>query len=186
MTKSTLQKRIQAIRLVALDVDGVLTDGSIIWTGSGEEIKVFNVHDGAGIKYLERAGIQTAILSGRRAKPVTVRAKELGIRHVLQGFKFKMQGLEKLVNRAKVSPREICYVGDDLPDLPVMHEVGLAIAVPNARPEVRRAAHWVTRTRGGHGAVREVAEKILRGQKLWGRIIARYGLKGRGAAEGAL
>ena len=184
MTKQTLDQRIRAIRLVAFDVDGVLTDGSIIWTGSGEEIKVFDAHDGAGIKYLERAGIKTAILSARQSKPVTLRAKELGIRYVLQGYKLKVPGLEELVNRSKVPPHEICYVGDDLADIPVMREVGLAVAVANARPEVKRKAQWVTRASGGRGAVREIAEKILRSQKLWGRIVARYGLKGRGGAAG--
>ena len=175
------------MRLVAFDCDGVLTDGSIIVTDAGDELKVFNAQDGAGIKYLQRAGIQTAILSGRRTQAVEHRAKGLGIQFVLQGFTHKMEGLETLVNRSKVPPHEICYVGDDLPDIPVMREVGLAVAVPNARPEVKQAAHLVTRARGGRGAAREIAERILKGRRLWGRIVARYGLRGAGGSgEGAL
>ena len=184
MKRSDLNARIRRIRLVAFDVDGVLTDGSILLSAGGSEIKVFNVQDGVGIKYLERAGIRTAILSGRRSRAVDRRAAELGIRIVLQGYKRKIEGLKKLVEKSRVTLKEICFVGDDLPDIPVMGEVGLAVAVPDARPEVRRLAHWVTRCLGGCGAAREVAEKILKGQGKWGGIIARYGLSARGRAAG--
>jgi len=176
VNRAEISSRMRRVRLVALDVDGVLTDGSILVADDGREVKVFNAHDGAGVKYLERAGIRTAILSGRRVPAVAHRARDLGIRYVLQGFKFKMQGLERLVRRSGVAPEEMCYVGDDLPDIPVMRKVGLAVAVADARPEVRRAAHWVTRAPGGRGAVREIAERVLKAQRKWRGIILRYGL----------
>ena len=183
MKQISLNTRIKRIKLVAFDVDGVLTDGTFGITSRGGEIKFFNVHDGAGVKYLERAGIRSAILSGRSAKAVVHRARELGIRYVLQGFKFKLDGLEKLLYQAKVTSGEICFVGDDLPDIPVMRKVGLAVAVANARPEVRRIAHWTTRAAGGRGAAREVAEKILKTQGKWAGIIARYGLTTRSGSK---
>ena len=176
MKRSSLNARIRRIRLVVLDVDGVLTDGSIRLTDSGREIKVFHAHDGTGIKYLERAGIRTAVLSGRTSEAVNHRARELGIRYVLQGYKRKLDGWKILLRRCRVRPEEVCCVGDDLPDIPVMAHAGLAVAVANARPEVRAVAHWVTTVSGGHGAVREVAEKILNAQGKWGAIIARYDL----------
>ena len=157
-------------------MDGVLTDGSILLMPDGREIKCFNVADGTGIKYLERAGIVTAILSGRSAKAVNHRARELGIRYVLQGYKRKLDGLARLARRAGIPPERMCFVGDDLPDIPVMRKVAFAVAVADARPEVIRAAHWVTRARGGRGAAREVAEKILKAQGKWRGIIARYEL----------
>jgi len=170
--------------MVVLDVDGVLTDGVIRVGADGEEIKSFHAHDGAGIKYLIRAGIPVAILSGRRAKAVARRARELGIKPVLQGYKFKIDGLKKLTQATGIAANAMCYVGDDLPDIPVMRAVGLGVGVSDARPEVLRAADYVTLACGGRGAVRELAEKILKAQKKWGRIVARYGLKGAGSAAG--
>ena len=168
--------RIRRVKLVVFDVDGVLTDGAILVMPDGREIKSFNVLDGVGIKYLERAGIVTAILSGRTAKAVNHRARELGIRHVLQGYKRKLDGLARLARRARIPPERMCFVGDDLPDIPVMRKVALAVAVAGARPEVIRAAHWVTRAGGGAGAAREIAEKILKAQGKWRGVTARYGL----------
>ena len=184
MKRPTLATRMKRIRLVAFDCDGVLTDGTIRITSTGREIKSFSVLDGTGIKWLQRAGLQTAILSGRKSRAVTLRAGELGIRHVLQGVKLKTNGLRTLLARSKVAPEEICFVGDDLPDIPVMRRVGLAVAVADARPEVRRIAHWTTRAKGGRGAVREVAEKILKLQSKWGALVARYGLRYRGRLAG--
>jgi 3-deoxy-D-manno-octulosonate 8-phosphate phosphatase (KDO 8-P phosphatase) len=171
-----LEDRIRRVKLVAFDADGVLTDGTIYLMPDGRELKAFNALDGTGIKYLERAGIVTAVLSGRRSAAVNRRAREVGTRYVLQGYKRKLAGLAKLARRAKVPPERMCYVGDDLPDIPVMRKVGFAVAVAGARPEVIRAAHWVTERGGGRGAAREVAEKILKAQGKWRSIIARYGL----------
>ena len=176
MTRLALSSRLKRVKLVVLDVDGVLTDGTFGVTDSGSEIKFFHAHDGAGIKYLQRADIRVALLSGRSARAVTHRAKELRIRYVFQGYKYKLEGIEKLVYRAGVTLDQVCFVGDDLPDIPVMNRVGLAVAVANARPEALKIAHYVTRVGGGRGAVREVCEKILKAQGKWDKMIARYGL----------
>jgi 3-deoxy-D-manno-octulosonate 8-phosphate phosphatase (KDO 8-P phosphatase) len=174
--RDNLGERVRRVRLVVFDVDGVLTDGTIWLMPDGREMKAFNALDGTGIKYLERAGIATAILSGRRSGAVNHRAREVGMRYVLQGYKRNLAGLTKLARLAKVPPERMCFVGDDLPDIPVMERAGFAVAVAGARPEVIRAAHWVTATSGGRGAAREVAEKILKAQGKWHPIIARYGL----------
>jgi 3-deoxy-D-manno-octulosonate 8-phosphate phosphatase (KDO 8-P phosphatase) len=171
-----LSDRIRRVKLVVFDADGVLTDGTIYLMPDGREIKAFNALDGTGIKYLERAGVATAVLSGRRSSAMNHRAREMGMRYVLQGYKRKLAGLAKLARVAKVPPERMCFVGDDLPDIPVMEKVGFAVAVAGARPEVIRAAHWVTERGGGRGAAREVAEKILKAQRKWRSIIARYGL----------
>lgn len=160
--------------MVIMDVDGVLSDGGIILDSLGTENKVFNVYDGAAIAYLHYAGIKTAIITGRRSKPVSYRAKELGILEVHQDTLQKVKALNKILIKYKLSPDEICYIGDDLPDIPVMKRVGFAVAVRNARPEVRKYAHDITRTNGGKGAVREVTEKILKAQKKWKLILQCY------------
>lgn len=164
------------VQVVVFDCDGVLTDGGIHVGPDGREFKTFNVHDGTGIKYLLRVGIRVAILSGRSADAVTHRARELGIEHVVQGCKVKTEGLTDLLQRMNVTEDAVCFVGDDLTDIPVMRRVGLGVAVSNARPEVLRIAHWSTRTPGGRGAAREVAERILKVQGKWEQVIARYGL----------
>jgi len=153
------------IKMVIFDVDGVLTDGSIMLDSVGVELKRFHVQDGTGIKYLMRAGIRVAFLTGRQSAAVGFRARELGVEDVCQGA---------LVERHGLADDEVCYVGDDLPDIPVMRRVGLPVAVANARPEVIEAAKLVTQAAGGHGAAREVAEKILKDRGLWDSIIARY------------
>ena len=163
------------IKMVIMDVDGVLSDGGIILDSKGNENKVFNVYDGAAIAYLHYAGIKPAIITGRLSKTVTYRAKELGILEVHQDTLQKVKSLNKILIKYKLSPDEICYIGDDLPDIPVMKKAGFAVAVRNARPEVLKYAHYVTRTNGGQGAVREVAEKILKSQHKWKWILEKYG-----------
>jgi len=162
------------IKMVIFDVDGVLTDGSILLDSVGVEMKRFHVQDGTGIKYLLRAGIKVAFLTGRQSAAVGFRAKELGVEDVCQGAKQKLPRYRALVERHGLGDDEVCYVGDDLPDVPVMRRVGLPVAVANARPEVIGAAKFVTRAAGGQGAAREVAEKILKDRGLWDSIIARY------------
>ena len=160
--------------MVVFDVDGVLTDGGIYLDGSGAEIKRFNVHDGTGIKYLRRSGIALAIISGRESGAVEARAGDLGIEHVYQGCKVKLNAYEDLKKRAGLPDDEIAYVGDDLPDLPVMRLCGLAVAVANAREEVRREAHYITAAAGGEGAAREFAEWFLKLTGRWEGILSRY------------
>ena len=163
-TMTTLEDRMKRIRLLILDVDGVLTDGGIYMGPSGEAMKRFDIKDGAGIALWHRAGGMTAILTGRSSQIVENRAKELHISVVRQGCADKRAAYEELKAELKISDDEIAYIGDDIIDLPVMNEVGLPIAVADAVPEVHDAACMVTKHTGGHGAVREAVEHILRAQ----------------------
>ena len=160
----------RAIRLLVLDVDGVLTDGRLYFGTRGEALKVFHVRDGHGIVALRRAGLEVAVISGRRSPMVTARCRELGVRHVFQGVPDKGATLARLRTRLRL-PRSACAcVADDLPDLPLMQGVALAFAVADAHPAVRRAAHAVTRLPGGAGAVREVCDLLLRGAARRARV----------------
>lgn len=165
---------IKNIKLVIVDVDGVLTDGTIYIDSQGCETKAFNVLDGTGISYLHRAGIKTAIISGRTCAAVIHRAKELGIEDVYQGVKNKIDAYQQLREKYALRDKEICYIGDDLIDLPVFYRVGFPVAVANATPMVKQYSAYVTKVRGGQGAVREVAEKILKFQDKWHLIMKRY------------
>ena len=160
-----LGKRARGVRLAIFDVDGVLTDGTIFMGPEGEAFKAFNILDGHGVKMLQAAGIATAILSGRTSKAVALRARELGIADVVQGAADKLAHFERLCRKHKLAPEACAFVGDDLPDLPVMRRCGLAVAVANAVKAVKSQAHYVTRASGGHGAVREVCEMILSAQE---------------------
>ena len=149
------------IKLLALDVDGVLTDGRIYYGNNGEELKAFNIKDGLGIKLLQRAGVTVAIITGRESAIVTRRATELGISNVIQGREDKRQALEELCKRLGLSLDECAYMGDDLPDLGAINSVGLGMGVADAAGPVREAAHWCSSLCGGAGAVREACEFIL-------------------------
>jgi 3-deoxy-D-manno-octulosonate 8-phosphate phosphatase (KDO 8-P phosphatase) len=149
------------IRLLVLDVDGVLTDGRLHFGPDGEIVKVFHVRDGLGIKQAERAGITVAILSGRRSPMVTQRARELGITHVMQGVEDKAAAFDQLCRELGVTAEASACIGDDVPDVPLMRKVALAFAVRDAHPAARRAAHVVTELPGGAGAVREVCDQLL-------------------------
>jgi 3-deoxy-D-manno-octulosonate 8-phosphate phosphatase (KDO 8-P phosphatase) len=166
----TLKDRLRPIELLVLDVDGVLTAGGIVY-GSGEngelELKQFHVRDGAGLRIWHDAGKRTAILTGRNAPLVDRRARELGIDHVIQGARDKEAGYEQLLATTGSSPERIAYLGDDLPDLPVLRRCGLAAAPADACPDVLLHAHLVTLAAGGCGAVRELIERILRCQGRW-------------------
>jgi 3-deoxy-D-manno-octulosonate 8-phosphate phosphatase (KDO 8-P phosphatase) len=150
-----------AIRLLILDVDGVLTDGRLYIGPRGEALKVFNVHDGHGLVLLQRCGIAVAIISGRRSPMMAVRCRELGVRHLYQGVADKLGVFARLCARLKLTPAACACVGDDLPDVPLMRAAGLSFAVADAHREVRRAADIVTRLPGGRGAVREVCDHLL-------------------------
>ena len=161
MEKAVLLDKFRQIRLLILDVDGVLTDGRLWYSTDGEVLKVFHVQDGLGIKRLLQADIKVAIISSRENQAVFRRAKELGISHVFQSEYDKRIPYEELLLQLQLDEKKVAYVGDDLPDLPVMQRVGLAIAVANAVPEVHSLAHWSTKRRGGEGAVREVCDLIV-------------------------
>ena len=156
-----LRQRFARIKMVIMDVDGVLTDGGMYYTESGDEFKKFNTRDGLGIRFLHEAGIVTALISGERTSIVDRRAKKLSILEVHQGVQDKLPVVRDILERHDLSPDEVCYVGDDLGDLDVLRFVGLAVAVADASGEVLRVADFVTERKGGHGAVREVCDLIV-------------------------
>ncbi len=170
---TTLHERCAAIELLVVDVDGVLTDGGIVYGSDGVELKRFHVRDGSGLKCWEKAGKRAAIVTGRSSSIVDRRAKELGIGFVVQGASEKLPAFRHLLAQTGVAPAQVCYVGDDLPDLPPMRHCGLAVAVADACAEVRADAHYVTQARGGQGAVREAIELILRSQGWWQSMVDR-------------
>ena len=154
-------ERARRIRLLVLDVDGVLTDGRLYLSAAGEELKVFHVRDGSGLVAVQRAGITVAIISGRDSAAVTRRAAELGIRHVRQGVGDKGAALDQLLDELGVSAAATACVGDDTPDVPMLRRAGLAIGVADTHPALLAAAHWVTPSNGGQGAVREACDLLL-------------------------
>jgi 3-deoxy-D-manno-octulosonate 8-phosphate phosphatase (KDO 8-P phosphatase) len=166
-------ERFARIRLLLLDVDGVLTDGRIVYTDAGQEIKAFHVRDGSGLKFWQRGGGRVAILSGRSSSAVGRRGVELGIDPVVQGADEKLPALRRILSETGLRADQVCAVGDDLPDLPVLTRCGLAAAVADAAPEVRAVAHFVTTAPGGRGAVREVVEWLMRAQGTWDPVVAR-------------
>lgn len=168
------------IKLLVLDVDGVLTDGKLYIGGNGEIAKGFNVLDGMGISLALRNGIEVAIVTGRGGDIVKYRANELGIKHCYVGVKDKKEQLQKLMQTLNCSPNDVAYVGDDLNDLPSFAVVGVKIATKNAISEVLKKADYITSNVGGCGAVREVVEKILKDQNKWDKIVAEYLQQGQG------
>jgi 3-deoxy-D-manno-octulosonate 8-phosphate phosphatase (KDO 8-P phosphatase) len=171
---SEVMERAQAIRLLILDVDGVLTDGSLYFDAKGEALKVFNVRDGHGIKMLQRAGIEVAFLSGRRSDAAYHRAKELGINRFHEGLRDKVAIMEEIMAAMNIGAAAVAAIGDDLVDLPHLRRVGLAVAVADAAPEVKAAAHWVTTLPGGKAAVREVCDLLLKAQGKWGEVVSHW------------
>ena len=166
MTTAAPFDRARRIRLLVLDVDGVLTDGRLYFGADGENLKVFDVRDGAGLVAVQRAGISVAIVSGRNSPAVDRRAAELGIRLVRQGATDKAHALETLAARLGAAREEVACVGDDTPDLPMLRRAGLAIAVADAHAEIIAAADWVTTRKGGRGAVREVCDLLLHARQV--------------------
>jgi len=169
-----MKEKASRIKLFLMDVDGVLTDGRIIMDNSGNEWKFFDVRDGHGIVLLHRIGVETGIITGRTSQAVTIRARELGIKHVLQGVHNKLESYELLKERLNLSDEEIAYIGDDVVDIPILKRVGFAVAVSDAHEDVKRFAHYITNAAGGRGAVREVAEYIIKAKGLWDEVISRY------------
>jgi 3-deoxy-D-manno-octulosonate 8-phosphate phosphatase (KDO 8-P phosphatase) len=157
------------IELLVLDVDGVLTDGLLYFSARGEAMKTFHVRDGHGLKLLTASGIVLAVLSGRRSPAVTLRMRELGIRHLVQGCPDKVIALRRIIGRLGIDPLRCACLVDDTVDLPLMAAVGFAGAVADAHPLVRAAAHWVSQAPGGRGAVRELADELLRARGIGSR-----------------
>jgi 3-deoxy-D-manno-octulosonate 8-phosphate phosphatase (KDO 8-P phosphatase) len=169
-----LNQRAARIKLMIFDVDGVLTDGSLHYGADGEALKTFNVHDGLGIKLLQEAGIKTAIISARKSPQVTRRAADLGIEFLHQGGHDKLTPFNSLLEQTGLTADEVGFIGDDVVDLPILTRVGLAVGVPNGRPDVISRAHHITQAAGGRGAVREVCELLLKAQGSYDRIMAQF------------
>jgi 3-deoxy-D-manno-octulosonate 8-phosphate phosphatase (KDO 8-P phosphatase) len=169
-----LSQRARQVRLALFDVDGVMTDGTLFVSGQGESFKPFNILDGLGLKLLKSSGVATGILTGRSSAAVSARAGELEIDHLIQGANDKLRAYIDLQQQLGLDDEQICYMGDDLPDLPVLRRCGLALSPPGAVDEVRSEVHFVTRTGGGKGAVREACELIMRAQGSWDAHVEPY------------
>lgn len=174
------RERAKRVRLLLLDVDGVLTDGQLAFDGAGREIKFFHIRDGQGIRFLQEAGIRVGIVTGRKSKAVDFRARDLGIDLVFQKVRDKEKTLGAILRKENLRAEQVCYVGDDLVDLAVLSCVGLAVAVADAAREVKTLAHYTSRLPGGRGAVREICERVLKAQGKWEKIIQAYRHKADG------
>jgi 3-deoxy-D-manno-octulosonate 8-phosphate phosphatase (KDO 8-P phosphatase) len=169
-----LKERARNVRLALFDVDGVMTDGTLFISRDGETFKPFNILDGLGLKLLRSGGIAIGILTGRESAAVKARVNELMIDHVIQGVEDKLAAYDQLRDRLDLGDAQVSYMGDDLPDLPVLRRCGLAISPPGAVDLVRENAHYVTRAHGGSGAVREACELILHAQDTWEQQIRHF------------
>ncbi len=174
MKEPRLLKKAQAIKLLILDVDGVLTDGRLFFDHEGVEYKSFHARDGHGIKLLQESGVKVAVISGRKSHSVSLRMKMLGVEWVYQGHENKVGAFKEILTALDLVSEQVAYVGDDVLDLPVMIRVGLAIAVQDANPAVCRHADWVTETCGGLGAVREVCDFLMQAQGHYQAMLDRY------------
>lgn len=166
--------RAERITTLIVDVDGVLTDGRIVYAEYGDELKLFDVLDGAGLVFWSRVGLRSAIITARTSRLLRRRAKEMQVGFLAQGHLKKLPVYERLLKRWRVTDEQVCVIGDDLMELPLLRRAGLAVAVPNAVEEVRRASHYITQRPGGHGAVREVIEGILKAKGLWDHVVELY------------
>ena len=166
--------RASRVSVLLIDVDGVLTDGRIVYADYGDELKFFDVQDGAGLVFWHRAGLKSAIITSRKSKLVKRRAKELRVDWLVQGALIKLPAYQQMLKRLRVSDEQVCAIADDLMELPMLRRVGLAVAVPNAVEEVKRASHYITQRPGGKGAVREVVDLILKAKGLWDQVLQRY------------
>lgn len=171
---TSLREKFQRIKLLILDVDGVLTNGVMLFTPQGEELKGFHAQDGMGLRLLQDSGVEIGIITRRTSKALAERLNQLQIRHVYQGQLDKSKALNDILKQLSLNLEDLAYVGDDIPDLVVMRQVGLAIAVANATPPAIRIAHYQTQKRGGEGAVREVCEMIMEAQGTWQKTLEAY------------
>ena len=167
-------ERAKKIKLLLLDVDGVLTDGRIIYDSKGRDMKLFDVHDGMGVYLLKKSGIKTVLITAKGSRAIKPRAKDMQVEEVYENISPKSSVLDKILKKYKVAVEEVCFVGDDLVDLCLMKRVGFAVAVFNAIPEIKQHSHYITLREGGRGAVREVAELLLKTQGKWKDALAHY------------
>lgn len=167
-------KKVKKLKLLILDVDGVLTDGRLFFDHNGEEYKCFHARDGHGIKLLRETGVEVAVISGRKSNSVALRMKSLGVEYIYQGHENKIAALAEIMQKTSLNPDQVAHIGDDLLDLPVMTRVGLSIAVNDANDAVKDYADWCTKTAGGQGAVREVCDFIMQTQGTFDKILDHY------------
>jgi YrbI family 3-deoxy-D-manno-octulosonate 8-phosphate phosphatase len=170
----SIEQLCQPIRLILSDVDGVLTDGGIIIDNQGVESKQFHVRDGQGIRLWHKAGYKFGLITLRSSQILKIRVAELGIEIIRQGIEHKLDAMREIIGDLRLTPQQVCYIGDDLPDLPLVRTVGLSVAVADACEELRGSASYVTKLQGGRGAVRETIELILKAQRRWEELIQTY------------
>ena len=170
----TLIQKAKNIRLVIFDVDGILTSGELFYGVNTTELKVFHVHDGQGIKMLQKSGVIVAIITARQSTAVTKRMQDLQVTHVYQGQTDKLTAYEELKQKLHLDDKQISYVGDDLPDLPLLRRVGLSITVPDAPAIIQKQVNWITETRAGKGVAREVSEFIMQAQDTYQSLVEAY------------
>lgn len=174
MTTDAIAGRAARVKLLILDIDGVMTDGRIVYSIYGDELRFFDVQDGLGITLLARAGLKSIIITAKKSKIVKARARDLKIAKIYHGYMNKAKAFNKALRKFRVTQEEVCFIGDDLIDLPVLRRVGFAVSVPNAVDEVKSVAHYVTSRSGGRGAVREVCDLLLKTQDKWDLATAAY------------
>ena len=180
ISSAAIKQRAARIRLLLMDVDGVWTDGSLYYLpsvgGSMVETKAFDSQDGIGLRWAVEAGLVTGIISGRLSPAVQERGRMLGLSYIYQDHLNKLEIYEQILEQSGLTDSQVCFMGDDLTDLPVLRRAGLSVAVANSRPEVSKLARYVTKARGGRGAVREIVELILKAQNKWRAVVQKYGL----------
>ena len=174
MISQDILERAKKVKILILDIDGVMTDGHIIYSIYGDELKFFDVQDGFGITLLNKAGIKSIIITAKKSRIVKIRARDMRVTKAYQGHMDKIRPFNHALRKFRVLPEEVCFVGDDLIDIPVLKRVGLAVAVPNALDEVKAHAHYITAKSGGRGAVREVCDLILKAQGKWDLATEKY------------
>ena len=172
--EALITEKAKKIKLLLLDVDGVLTDGRIIYDSKGRDSKFFDVHDGMGVYLLSRAGIPTVLITAKGSRAISPRARDMRVAQVYADISPKSAVLDKILKKYRLTPEEICFVGDDLVDLCLMKKVGLSVAVFNACPEIKQSASYITIRHGGRGAVREVSELILKSKGQWKEMVGLY------------
>ncbi len=177
LANSATLARLRRVRLLLLDADGVLTDGKIVYHDDGQQTLMFNVRDGLGLRLLMEAGIQVGVISGRGSAALDHRCRNLGITMVYRSVRNKVEVLHAILAQTGIELAETAFMGDDIVDIPPMQQVGCAIAVADAHAMVKTCAHVITHQRGGHGAVREIAEALIKAQDKWSELLQRLGLK---------
>lgn len=174
MISAAVLEKVKRVKMLIVDIDGVMTDGRIVYSVYGDELKFFDVQDGFGMSLLKRAGIKTVIITAKKSRIVKLRGRDLKVTRVYAGFLDKLIPFNDVLKRFDVKPEEICFIGDDLIDLPVLKRVGFAVSVPNAMEDVKAAAHYITSKTGGRGAVRELCDLLLKSQNKWDEVTSRY------------